>query len=200
MSNMNPPLLKLGWLVGGVFAGLSLYVAFTGYGTASGPTVSGVVRSVDLLPAHGGPRGTTSTVGTVPGSLAASSSKKLIEIQSSSPVLDYSEGSQQLTEVGSANASVGSSAESSETPKPTSTTSDKASTNTSAASSDVASSGGSQDVSPVQSLSGTDNKTTSTTDLNSPTSTTGATSTTASTTTSTTAGRSDANSSNGGDD
>lgn len=114
---------KLGWLVAGVMAMLSLSVVLSGYGVQRGGSVATIAQSVDILPipvtSTTEPRSANSGTGA-PGTL---DSGKLIEIASSSPVLNYSESSKRLTEVSSTSSSVredGSSTDA--TPPPVTTT------------------------------------------------------------------------------
>ncbi|MDA8080921.1 MAG: hypothetical protein M0Z96_04840 [Actinomycetota bacterium] len=88
--------LRLVWLGAGLMAMVSLYIAFSGYGVPGGTQANSVEPSVAILS-----KPVTSTMlSSLPsGTGSAGAASKLIEITSSSPVLNYAEDSRQLTEV-----------------------------------------------------------------------------------------------------
>ncbi|MDA8271514.1 MAG: hypothetical protein M0Z39_08950 [Actinomycetota bacterium] len=110
---------KLVWLVAGVMAMLSVSVVLSGYGVERGGSVAVISQSVDILPT---PVTSTTQPRSANSSRGASGTLdlgKLIEIASSSPVLNYSESSRRLTEVSSAGSTAREDSNSSDaTPPP----------------------------------------------------------------------------------
>ncbi|NNN18588.1 MAG: hypothetical protein HKL84_01910 [Acidimicrobiaceae bacterium] len=78
----------------------SVYIAFNGFGVSDVSQVSDVVGSVSILPT---PLGPSTVLGpsevTAGGNIAGSAGKKLIEVPSSSPVLNYSDDASRLTQL-----------------------------------------------------------------------------------------------------
>ena len=96
---------KLVWLLAGVMAMLSVSVVLSGYGVQRGGSVADISRSVDILPTPVTPTTQPRSANSSRGASGALDSNKLIEIASSSPVLNYSESSRRLTEVSAAGSS-----------------------------------------------------------------------------------------------
>ncbi len=127
--------LRLVWLGAGLMAVVSLYIAFSGYGVPGGAQANSVEPSVAILSKPV----TSTTMPPLPSdSGSAGAARKVIEITSSSPVLNYAEDSRQLTEVGT---------------NDTTATSEDSSTSTTTASASASISAGSEDqnseISPV---------------------------------------------------
>ncbi len=96
---------KLVWLVAGVMAMLSVSIVLSGYGVQNGGSVAVISQSVDILSTPVTPTTQPRSAKSTRGASGTLDSNKLIEIASSSPVLNYSESSRRLTEVSAAGSS-----------------------------------------------------------------------------------------------